>query len=58
MQSIKSTTARKVFKEYSEIKKQLCVIRLKSNWDYIGTAGDGTTSKVPKNDVQNQGKQK
>ncbi len=24
----KSTTARKVFKEYSEIKKQLCVIRL------------------------------
>ena len=26
--------------------------RLKSNWDYIGTADDGTTYDVLKNDVQ------
>ncbi len=51
MQIIKSITARQIFKEHPEIKKQL--------WGgergYIGAVGDGTTSDVIRNYVENQG---
>ena len=57
MQIIKSITARQIFKEYPEIKKQLWGGELWSDGGYIGTVGDGTTSDVIKNDVENQGNQ-
>ena len=55
MQIIKSITARQIFKQYPEIKKQLCGGELWSDGGYIGTIGDGTTSDVIKNYVENQG---
>ena len=57
MQIIKSITARKIFKEYPEIRKQLWGGELWSDGGYIRTAGDGTTSDIIKNYVQNQGNQ-
>ena len=57
MQTIKSITARQIFKQYPEIKKQLWGGEFWSDGGYIGTAGDGTTSDVIKNYVQNQGNQ-
>lgn len=57
MQIIKSITARQIFKEYPEIKKQLWGGELWSDGGYIGTIGDGTTSEVIKNYVENQGNQ-
>jgi putative transposase len=55
MQIIKSITARKIFKEYPEIRKQLWGGELWSDGGYIGTVGDGTTSDIIKNYVKNQG---
>ncbi len=55
MQIIKSITARKIFKEYPEIRKQLWGGELWSDGGYIGTVGDGTTSDMNKNYVENQG---
>jgi putative transposase len=57
MQIIKSITARQIFKEYPEIKKQLWGGEFWSDGGYIGTVGDGTISDVVKNYIQNQGKQ-
>ena len=55
MQIIKSVTARQIFKQYPGIKKQLLGGELWSDGGYIGTIGDGTTSDVIKNYVENQG---
>jgi putative transposase len=52
---IKSITAREIFKEYPGIRKQLWGGELWSDGGYIGTVGDGTTSDIIKNYVQNQG---
>ena len=52
---LKSITARKIFKEYPEIRKQLWDGELWSDGRYIGTVGDGTTSDIITNYVQNQG---
>jgi len=57
MQIIISITARQIFKEYPEIKKQLWGGEFWSDGGYIGTVGDGTKSDVIKNYVQNQGNQ-
>ena len=57
MQILKSITARQIFKEYPEIKKQLWGGEFWSDGGYIGTVGDGTTSDGIKNYVQNQGNQ-
>jgi putative transposase len=48
MQIIKSITARKIFKEYPEIRKQLWGGELWSDGGYIRTVGDGTTSDIIK----------
>ena len=53
MQIIKSITARQIFKQYPEIKKQHWGDKLWSDGGYIGTIGDGTTSDVIKNYVEN-----
>jgi putative transposase len=55
MQIIKSITARQIFKQYPEIRKQLWGGELWSDGGYIGTVGDGTTYDVIKNYVENQG---
>jgi putative transposase len=55
MQIIKSITARKIFKEFPEIKKQLWGVEMWIDGGYIGTVGDGTTSDVIKNYVENKG---
>ena len=52
MQIIKSITARNIFKEFPEIRKQLWGGELWSDGGYIGTVGDGTTSDIIKNYVQ------
>ena len=57
MQTIKSITARQIFKQYPEIKKQLLGGELWSDGGYIGTVGDGTTYDVIKKYVENQGNQ-
>jgi putative transposase len=57
MQIIKSITARQIFKQYPEIKKQLWGGELWSDGGYIGTVGDGTTSDVIKSYIENQGNQ-
>ena len=57
MQIIKGITARQIFKEYPELKKQLRGGEFWSGGGYIGTIGDGITSDVIKNYVQNQGDQ-
>ena len=57
MQIIKSITARQIFKQYPEIKKQLWGSELWNDGGYIGTVGDGTTSDVIKSYIENQGNQ-
>ena len=57
MQIIKSIPARKIFKKFPEIKKQLWGGEMRSDGGYIGTVGDGTTSDVIKSYVENQGNQ-
>jgi putative transposase len=57
IQIIKSITARKIFKEYPEIRKQLWGGELWNDGGYIGTVGDGATFDITKNYVQNQGNQ-
>jgi putative transposase len=54
MQILKSITSRKIFKEYPENRKQLWGGELWSDGGYIGTVGDGTTSDIIKNYVQNK----
>jgi|GEM_PF-3561561 putative transposase len=54
-QKVKSITAGQIFKEYPEIKKQLLGGEFWSDGGYTGTVGDGTTSDVIKNYVENQG---
>jgi len=58
MQVIKSITARKIFKEFPEIRKQLWGGEMWSDGGYIGTVGEGTTADVIKNYIQNQGNEK
>ena len=55
MQIIKSITARQIFKQHPDIKKQLWGGELWSDGGYIGTIGDGTTYDVIKNYVEKQG---
>jgi len=55
MQIIKSITARQIFKQYPEIKKQLWGGGLWSDGGYIRTMNYGTTSDVIKNYFENQG---
>jgi len=55
MQVIKSITARKIFKEFPEIRKQLWGGEMWSDGGYIGTVGEGTTADIIKNYIQNQG---
>ena len=57
MQIIKDIIARKIFKECLEIKKQLWGRELWNEGGYIGTVGDGITSDIITNYVQNQGDQ-
>ena len=54
---IKSITARNIFKEYPEIKKQLWGRELWSDGGYIGTVGDENTYDIITKYVQNQGDQ-
>ena len=57
MQIINSITARQIFKQHPEIKKQLWGGEMWSDGGCIGTVGDGTTYDVIKNYVEKQGNQ-
>jgi len=55
MQIIKSITARGLFKQYPEIKKQLWGGEFWSDGGYIGTVGDGVTAEIIRNYIETQG---
>jgi len=55
MQTIKSITARELFKRYPEIKKQLLGGEFWSDGGYIGTVGDGITTEIIRNYIEPQG---
>ncbi len=55
MQIIKSITARELFKQYPEIKKQLWGGEFWSDGGYIGTIGDGITAEIIRNYIETQG---
>ncbi len=55
MQIIKSITARELFKQYPEIKKQLWGGEFWSDGGYIGTVGDGVTAEIIRNYIETQG---
>ena len=55
MQTIKSITARELFKRYPEIKKQLWGGEFWSDGGYIGTVGDGITTEIIRNYIETQG---
>ncbi len=55
MQIIKSRVARELFKRYPEIRKLLWGGHFWSEGGYIGTVGDGVTSEIIKEYINNQG---
>ncbi len=55
MQIIKSIVARELFKRFPDIKKQLWGGHFWSEGGYIGTVGDGVTSEIVKEYINNQG---
>jgi len=55
MQIIKSILARELFKQYPEIKKQLWGGHFWIEGGYIGTVGDGVTSEIVREYINNQG---
>jgi putative transposase len=46
MQIIKSITAKRFFKEFPEIKKELWGSEFWSDGGYIGTVGEGVTAEI------------
>jgi len=55
MQIVKSITARELFKAHPEIKKELWGGEFWSDGGYIGTVGDGVTSEIVRNYIEQQG---
>jgi REP element-mobilizing transposase RayT len=55
MQIIKSITARKIFNEYSLIKKKLLCFELLSGGGSIGTVGEDITCSIIKTCIKNKG---
>lgn len=55
MQIIKSITARELFKAYPEIKRELWGGEFWSDGGYIRTVGDGVTSEIIRNYIEQQG---
>jgi len=55
MQIIKSITARELFKEFPEVKKQLWGGEFWSDGGYVGTVGDGVMADAIRNYVEMQG---
>lgn len=52
MQIVKSIIARELFKAYPEIKKELWGGEFWSDGGYIGTVGDGVTSEIVRNYIE------
>jgi putative transposase len=52
---IKSITAREVFKNCPEVKRQLWGGEFWSDGGYIGTVGDGISSEIIKRYIKEQG---
>jgi putative transposase len=55
MQILKSISARQMFIQFPEIRKQLWGGEFWSDGDYIGTVGDGVNSEIVKRYIQEQG---
>jgi len=58
MQIIKSISAREMFSQFPELRKQLWGGSYWSDGGYIGTVGDGTTVEIVKKYIQEQGSEK
>ena len=58
MQILKSISAREMFKQFPEIRKQLWGGEFWSDGGYIGTIGDGVTREIVKKYVREQGSHK
>ena len=57
MQIIKSITAKEMFKEFPQIRRQLWGGEFWSDGGYIGTVGDGVTAEIIRNYIDRQGTQ-
>lgn len=55
MQIVKNITAKRVFKRFREVKKQLWGGEFWSDGGYVGTVGDGVMADTIRNYVENQG---
>lgn len=55
MQIIKSITAKRFFKEFPEIKKELWGSEFWSDGGYIGTVGEGVTAEIIRDYIEKQG---
>jgi putative transposase len=55
VQTIKSITAREIFKTYPAVKKELWGGEFWKNGYYIGTVGEGQTEEIVKAYIKNQG---
>jgi putative transposase len=55
MQIIKSITAKRFFKEFPEIKKELWGSEFWSDGGYIGTVGEGITAEIIRDYIEKQG---
>ena len=55
MQVIKSITAKRFFKEFPEIKKELWGSEFWSDGGFIGTVGEGVTAEIIRDYIEKQG---
>ncbi len=57
MQIIKSITAKQIFKDFPEIRKELWGGEFWSDGGYIGTVGEGVTAEIIRDYIEKQGTQ-
>jgi putative transposase len=55
MQTVKSISAREMFKKFPELRKQLWGGEFWSDGGYIGTVGDGINTEIVKRYIRQQG---
>lgn len=56
LQSPKSITAKRFFKDFPEIKRELWGSEFWSDGGYIGTVGEGVTAEIIRDYIEKQGR--